>query len=132
MPQLSYAPTYLVPQHVERSDGVGPAIDLGPLSGKLLVVTLRISEVLEQENLAVSIWGSALGTDWGSRPLLSFPQKSYCGVYATILNLANHSTIRFLRVEWTMNRLAQRNSGPMFGFSVCLEDSLCRVSTQVA
>ena len=132
MPQTAYAPKYLIPQCVERADGIGPAIDLGGLRGKLLVVTVGINDVLEQEGLTVSIWGSATGTDWDTKPLLNFPQKSYCGQYATLLNLANRPNIRFLRVEWKMSRWGQRDSELLFGFSVSLEDSLSHVSSAVA
>lgn len=133
MPQLSCAPTkYLIPERIENTDGVGPAIDLGELQGKLLVVTLGINDVLEEEGLAISIWGSSSGTGWGPRPLLSMPPKSYCGVYATILNLARHPEVRFLRVQWTMIPRSQRNSGLKFGFYVALEDSLSHINAQVA
>lgn len=132
MVQLASEPKYLLPQRVERTSGVGAATDLGPLRGKLLVVTLGINDVLEHEGLVVSIWGSATGTDWGTRPLLTFPQKSYCGQYATLLNLANHPAVKFLRVEWKMSRWAQRNSDVLFGFHVCMSDSLSRVHSAVA
>src|SRR5271167_657291 len=132
MPEVMSAPKYLVPQCIERADGVGPAIDLEELRSKLLVVTLGINEVLEQEGLSVLIWGSATGSDWGGRPLLSFPQKSYCGEYATLLNLEHRPDIRFLRVEWKMNRWAHRDSDLRFGFEVSLQDSLSHVSSAVA
>jgi|CZKS01.1.fsa_nt_gi hypothetical protein len=132
MPQLTYAPMYLVPQCVEKNDGIGPLIDLGTLGGKLLVVTLGINDVVEQEALAISIWGSSSGTDWGPKPLLTFPQKSYCGAYATILNLTKNPAVRFLRVQWTMSRWTQRNSDLMFGFYVSLEEVHSEVSSAVA
>ena len=132
MPQLSSAPKYLVPQCVVKNDGVGPIIALDILRGEQVVVTLRIDDVLEHEGLAISIWGSTSGTDWEPRPLLVFPQKSYCGVYATILNLAKNPTIRFLRVKWTMSRWAQRDSDLMFGFFVSLKEIHSEVSAAVA
>jgi hypothetical protein len=132
MLQLSNAPKYLVSQRVEKNDGVGPVFELGTLGGKLLVVTLGINDVVEQEDLAISIWGSSSGTDWGSKPLLTFPQKSYCGAYATILNLAKKPAVRFLRVQWTMSRWSQRKSDLMFGFSVALDEVHSEVSTAVA
>jgi hypothetical protein len=86
LPQLCYAPNYLVPPSIKQNDGVGSVLELGAMYGKLLVVTLGVNHVLEQESLAISIWGSASGTEWGTKPLLSFPRKSYCGLYATFLN----------------------------------------------
>lgn len=132
MSQLTYAPIYLVPQCVEKNNGLGPVIDLGTLGGKLLVVTLGINDVVEQEGMAISIWGSASGDDWGDKPLLMFPQKSYCGVYATILNLTKKPAVRFLRVKWTMYRRDSRSTDLMFGFYVSLEEMRSEVSSAVA
>lgn len=113
---------YLVPQCQERHDGVGSVIELGDLRGQLLVVTLGINNVVEHEGLEISIWGSADGSAWGTKPLVTFPQKSYCGVYATILNLAKKPAIQFLRVKWTMNRRDGQRSDLLFGFYVSLEE----------
>jgi hypothetical protein len=125
-------PRYLVPQSIKKSDGVGAPIELDTLRAKLLVVTLDINRVVEQEGLEVSVWGSASGTDWGPRPLVVFPQKSYCGVYATILNLSRNRAVRFLRVKWTISPWSQRNSELMFGFHVSLEEIHCEAETAVA
>ena len=84
----------LITPSTERSDGTGPVIEVGALRRKLLVVTLGINHVVEQEALTVAIWGSASGTEWGTKPLLLFPRS----VYATFLNLANYPAVRFLRV----------------------------------
>ncbi len=132
MPQLTYAPKYLIPQCVEKDDGVGPVIELGTLGGKLLVATLGIDDVVEQEGLAISIWGSASGSDWGNKPLLMFPQKSYCGVYATILNLTKNPAIRFLRVKWTISKRDNRRTDLRFGFYVSLEEMHSEISSAVA
>jgi len=132
MPKLGHASKHLIPQRVERADGVGPAVEVGECGGKLLVVTLGINEVVEQEGLSISIWGSSSGTDWGPRPLVVLPQKSYCGVYATFLNLKNNPSVRFLRVEWKMSSWAHRDSDLLFGFYVSMSDSLSRVQTAVA
>ena len=132
MPQSKCVPPYLLSPCIERQDGTGPAIDLGPLRGKLLVVTLGLHNLLEQEGLAISSLGSASGSEWGARPLVSFPEKSFCGVYSTFLNLDNYPTIRYLRAEWKMSRWAQRDSSRMFGFYISLEESVSRVNAAVA
>ena len=132
MGELTCVPQYLVPPCIARDNGAGPVIDLGSLRGKLLVLTLGINNVLEEENLTVSIWGSASGTEWGARPLLSFPQKSYCGVYSTCLYLANRPDIRYLRVEWKMSRREERDIAPLFGFQVSLQESTSQINRAVA
>ncbi len=132
MPQSAYAPNFLVPPSTRESDGVGPVIELGALRSKLLLVTLAINSVLENEALTISIWGSASETGWGTKPLLSLTRKSYCGVYTTFLNLSNYPAVGFLHVEWKMSHLRNCNSPLMFGFSVSLEESHASVNAAVA
>jgi hypothetical protein len=119
--------TYDLLSCVQRGDGIGPAIDLGAERASLLVVCAGINHVMENERLTVSIWGSSNGGDWGERPLLSFPPKSYCGIYATFLNLAAHPDIRHLRASWNMTRWTlQRDEdrrGPLFGFYVSVQEA---------
>ena len=62
-------PRFLLPECIAQADGLGPKIELGSDAGKLLVLTLGINRILEQERLNVSIWGSPDGVDWGATPL---------------------------------------------------------------
>ena len=124
---------YLLPEHMSRNDGVGPAMDLGADCGKLFVVTLGINHVLEHGGLIVSIWGSADGVDWGTKPLVSFPQKYYCGLYSSLLNLVACPEIRYLRPQWSMKAWAEKsNTLPLFSFHMLVEESGSRLSTAVA
>src|SRR5581483_12391165 len=122
----------LLPESIARADGAGPEMDLGRNRGKLLVLTLGITRILEQESLEVSIWGSPDGEKWGSRPLAKFPPKFYCGIYSILLNLSGTGEVRFLRVQWRMSRWSKGGSHPMFGFYVYAEESGARVSAAVA
>jgi hypothetical protein len=131
MSQLSYDAKHLVPQCIERSDGIGPVIELGALRGKLLG-NARNQRRARTGRLGHLYMGLCVRTEWDTKPLLSFPQKSYCGVYAIFLNLASYPTVRFLRVEWKMSRRDKRDSRLMFGFYVSLEESLSRVNAAVA
>jgi len=123
---------FLLPESIARADGIGPEIDLGPKRGKLLVLTLGITRILEQESLEVSVWGSPDGQSWSARPLAKFPPKYYCGLYSILLNLGSLSDVRFVRVQWKMSRWSKRDSLPMFGFYVYAEESGSRVSAAVA
>jgi hypothetical protein len=125
-------PQYLLQENIARADGVGPEIELAAYRGKLLVLTLGINRIIEQESLQTQIWGSADGLDWGVKPLASFPPKSYCGMYSILLNLASRPDIRCLRVTWKMNRWAKGDPLPLFGFYVLAEESGARVSAAVA
>jgi len=68
---------FLLPESIARADGIGPEIDLGPKRGKLLVLTLGITRILEQESLEVSVWGSPDGTSWSARPLAKYPPGTF-------------------------------------------------------
>ncbi|HWY46313.1 MAG TPA: hypothetical protein VNX70_02955 [Bryobacteraceae bacterium] len=123
---------FLLPEGIARADGTGPEFQLGPNRGKLLVLTLGITRIIEQESLDVSIWGSADGENWGLRPLTKFPPKFYCGIYSVLLNLASQPDIGFVRVDWKMSRWSRGEATPMFGFYVYAEESGARISTAVA
>jgi hypothetical protein len=118
---------FLLPENIACTDGIGPDVDLAVDRGKLLVITLRIDRVIEQEALTISIWGSSDTSNWGVGPLMSFPSKYYCGIYSRLLNLAKHPDVRYLRIEWKMSRWAKRESSPLFGFYVFAEGSGARV-----
>jgi hypothetical protein len=121
-------PKCLLSESVRQGDGVGSVVALDEYCGKLLVVTLGITDVVERTGLTVSIWGSSDQNNWGSQPLLTFRQRQYCGVYSVLLNLATHSAVRYLRVQWNMNRWGRGERTPVFGFEVFLEESGARVS----
>ena len=122
-------PNFLLPESIARSDGKGPEVVLGSKQGKLLVLTLGITRILEQESLEVSVWGSNDGENWGSRPLATFPPKFYCGIYSILLNLVSSQEVRFVRVQWKMSRWSRQEFTPMFGFYLYAEESGARVGT---
>src|ERR1700734_1941359 len=121
-------PKCLLSESVRQGDGAGGVVPLDEYCGKLLVVTLGITDVVERTGLTVSIWGSSDQNNWGSQPLLTFRQRQYCGVYSVLLNLATHTEVRYLRVQWNMNRWGRGERTPLFGFEVFLEESGARVS----
>lgn len=122
-------PISLLRENLFQVDGVGPSVDVSRSIGKLFVLTLGITRILEQESLEVSIWGSGNGTNWGLKPLASFPPKSYCGLYSILLNLPARSETRFLRIQWKMNRWSKSQGNPlMCTFYVDAEESGSRIS----
>ena len=107
-------PEFLLPETTVREAGTGPELNLGEDRGGTLVLTLGITRILEQQSLDVSIWGSVDGQDWGTKPLLSFPQKFYCGTYQIILDLSDHPDVRYLRTKWQVNRWGKGDPKPLF------------------
>ena len=91
-------------------------VELGDSKGKLILLTLGISRVVEQQSLDVSIWASADGQEWGGKPLAAFPQKFYCGVYTMMLDLSGHPEAGYLQARWKMNRWGRGSTKPDFTF----------------
>jgi hypothetical protein len=107
-------PQFLLPETTVRDAGQSPAIDLGELQSGTLVRTLGLTRIIEQQSIDVSFWGSVDGADWGSKPLVAFPQKFYCGTYQILLDLTDRP-IKFLRAKWQVNRWGKGDPKPLFG-----------------
>ena len=116
-------PNFLMPETVVREEGKGPECDLGDSPAKLLMLTLGITRIIEQESLDISISGSPDKTDWGQRPLISFPQKFYCGTYQILLDLSSRPDIKYLRVQWKVNRWGRGADKPLFGFYLFAQEA---------
>ena len=107
-------PEFLVAETTIREAGTGPAMALGEQLGGTLVLTLGITRIIEQESIDLSIWGSADGIEWGTKPLANFPQKFYCGTYQIIVDLTGHPEVKFLRAKWAVNRWGKGELKPLF------------------
>jgi hypothetical protein len=115
---------YLVPAGTTaEGSGQGAPLELGALAGKELLLILRIDEVLEQESLHVSIWGSADGQGWGTQALFWFPQKFYSGVTPAAVNLGQRPDIKFLQARWEANRWGRGIPRPQFKFAVEVQEA---------
>ncbi len=108
-------PGFILPETTIREAGTGPELDLGEDRGALVLLTLGITRIIEQESLDVSIWGSADGKEWGAKALVSFPQKFYCGTYQILLDLRELTGVRFLRAAWKVQRWGKGEPKPLFG-----------------
>jgi hypothetical protein len=111
---MAMLPQFLLPETTVREAGAGPDMRLAHHEGGTLILTLGITRIIEQESLDVAIWGSADGSDWGTKPLVSFPQKFYCGTYQLILDLAGRPDVKYLRVKWQVNRWGKGDPHPLF------------------
>ena len=115
--------TFLVPQKtVIQAKGDGVSVDVSSASNRVLLATLHITNIIEQESLDVSIYGSADGTTWTPKPLASFPQKFYRGEHPLLLDLTRQSEVKFLRAHWEVNRWGRGPATPMFQFHVVLKE----------
>ena len=114
---------FLVPAGTTtEGSGQGATLELGALAGRALLLILQVDEVVEQESLHVSIWGSADGQDWGTQALFWFPQKFYSGSTPAALNLGQRPDIKFLQARWEANRWGRGIPRPLFRFALEVQE----------
>jgi hypothetical protein len=114
---------FLIPEKtVVRDKGDGPAVDVSPVAGKILLLSLNITDIIEQQSLDVSIWGSGDGAAWGEKPLVAFPQKFYRGQHPLLLDLSKHPGTKWLRAHWEVGRWGRHAEGPRFELRLTVQE----------
>jgi hypothetical protein len=115
--------TFLVPQKTTvHGKGDGPAVDLTGASSRVFLLTLDITNIIEQEALDVSVYGSADGTTWSAKSLTSFPQKFYRGQHPVLLDLGDQASIKFIRAHWETIRWGRGTESTMFEFDLAIKE----------
>jgi hypothetical protein len=115
--------TFLVPaKTIATAKGDGAALDVSSARNRAFLLTLSVTNIVEQEALDVSIYGSADGNTWTPKPITSFPQRFYRGDQPLLLDLAAHPDTTFLRAHWDVLRWGRGSETPMFEFSLALKE----------
>ena len=115
--------TFLVAQKtVVQAKGDSPAVDVSAAASRIFLLTLEITNIIEQESLDVSLYGSADGTTWGTKPIVSFPQKFYRGEHPLLLDLSGQPDVKFVRAHWEVGRWGRGSEAPMFEFQLALKE----------
>jgi len=114
--------TTLVPKTVVNAKGDGPSVDLSVAAHRVFLVTLQITNIIEQESLDVSVYGSADGVSWSPKPIISFPQKFYRGQQPLLLDLTQNADLKFVRAHWDTNRWGRGTEVPMFEFQLMIKE----------
>jgi hypothetical protein len=123
MPSTATMDTFLVPQKtVATAKGDGPALDVSGAASRVFLLTLDITNIIEQQSLDVSIYGSADGATWGAKPLIAFPQKFYRGQHPLLLDLMAHGEAKFIRAHWEVGRWGRGTTTPMFEFHLAIRE----------
>jgi hypothetical protein len=115
--------TFLVSEQAVDKNGEGPTVELGEHAGRKLLLTLRLTRIIEQESLDVSVWGSEDGVNFPAQ-LTAFPQSFYTGTQQLPLDLTGQPNIRSVRVKWEVNRWGRGEKTPRFTFSLAIEELL--------
>jgi hypothetical protein len=114
---------FLVPEKtVVNAKGDGPALDVGQAEGRVFLLTLAITNIVEQESLDVAIYASADGAVWNAKPVTAFPQKFYCEEVPLLLDLSARPEVKFIRAHWEVGRWGRGSEIPMFEFHVTLRE----------
>ena len=106
-------PTFLVPETTIHESGTGEALDLGE-DAPAVLVTLGITETVEQESLLVTLHGSVDGSEWSAAPVAAFPEKFYSGVSSVMIDPQAHGPFRYVRAQWKTNRWGRGSKTPAF------------------
>ena len=115
--------TFLVPEKtVVSAKGDGPVVDVSNAASRVFLLSLNITNIVEQESLDVSIYGSGDGASWSPKSLTNFPQKFYQAQHPLLLDLTAHSDVKFLRAHWEVARWGRGSETPMFEFNVTVKE----------
>ncbi len=114
---------FLVPDKtVVNAKGDGPTLDVSRAEGRIFLLTLAITNIVEQESLDAGIFGSADGVTWDAKPVAAFPQKFYREEVPLLLDLTARPEVKFLRAHWEVARWGRGPETPTFEFSVTLRE----------
>ncbi len=105
-----------------ETSGQGAPFVLGPLRAKPVLLVLRVQEIIEQEYLHVSIWGSADGQNWGDKALFWYPQVFYRGSTPAALDLQKLPEVQFLQARWEVSRWGRGYPRPYFKASMEIQE----------
>ena len=123
MPSTATIDTFLVPQKtVATAKGDGSALEVSGAASRVFLLTLNITNIIEQQSLDVSIYGSAEGATWSAKPLIAFPQKFYRGQHPLLLDLTAHAEAKFIRAHWEVGRWGRGTTTPMFEFHLAIRE----------
>ena len=125
--------TFLVAQKtVVHAKGDGPAVDVSSAASRVFLLSLEITNIIEQESLDVSVYGSADGTTWGAKPITSFPQKFYRCEQPLLLDLSGLPETKFVRAHWEVNRWGRGSEAAMFEFQLALKEVPAEILKEAA
>src|SRR5580765_2172350 len=124
---------FLVPEKTTvTSKGDGPILELQAAEERVFLLTLAITNIIEQESLDVSIHGSTDGAAWNPKPIVAFPQKFYREESPLLLDLTARPEVKFIRAHWEVARWGRGSETPMFEFHVTLREVPLEILAEAA
>jgi len=124
--------TALIPEKtIITAKGDGASVDISAAGSRVLLLSLAITRIIEQESLDVTIFGSPDGANFATK-LTAFPQKFYRGEHPMLLDLTQQPAIKFLRAHWEVNRWGRGVETPMFEISLTMKEVPASVLQETA
>jgi hypothetical protein len=117
---------------VVTAKGDGPTVEVSAAVSRVFLLTLDITDIIEQESLDVSVYGSADGTAWSPKPIVAFPQKFYREQSVLLLDLTAHPDVKFVRAHWDVARWGRGTEAVMFEFGVTLREVPANILQEAA
>lgn len=99
---------------IVTTKGDGDAVNLSVTNARVFLITLKITDIVEQEALELSVYGSSDGQTWTAKPILTFRQQFYASETPMLLNLSGLSDVKFVRAHWEVNRWGRGPETPRF------------------
>lgn len=113
----------LIPEGTVLTEkGDSHAVDISATKNRCFLLTLTITEAVEQEYLEMWLFGSIDGTTWGATPMATLPQRFYAGDYSTMIDLSSDPETKFLRVHWDLSRWGRGEIKPSFACGLRLRE----------
>jgi len=114
---------FLVPAHtVVTAKGDSAPLDISGAANPVFLLTLSISSIVEQEGIEISLFTSADGATWESKPAASLPQKFYVGEYPLLVDLSSSTNAKFVRAHWEVYRWGRGPTTPRFEMALRLRE----------
>ena len=117
---------------VVTAKGDGPTVDVSAATSRVFLLTLDITNIIEQESLDVRVYGSADGAAWSPKPIAAFPQKFYREQSVLLLDLTAHPDVKFVRAHWDVARWGRGTETVMFEFGVTLREVPANILKEAA
>ncbi|HUI83966.1 MAG TPA: hypothetical protein VL240_07075 [Candidatus Binatia bacterium] len=110
---------FLVPfNSVVTAKGDSEALDISGAANPVFLLTLSVGSIVEQESIELSVFTSADGATWETKPVASLPQKFYVGEYPLLVDLSAQPNAKFLRAHWEVTRWGRGPTTPRFEIAV--------------
>jgi hypothetical protein len=113
----------LIPDEtVLTTKGDSPVVEIAAVDSRNFLLTLKITEAVEQEYIELWLLGSTDGAAWRPQPIATLPQRFYAGEYPTLIDLSADLETKFIRVHWELSRWGRGELTPHFVCGLTLRE----------